>query len=286
MSNDFTVGAALRAAAEALAARSESPQMEAQVLLSRLLDLDRARLLAYPERTLTPNQRSRYESLVRQRAGGVPLPYLTGRRAFYRHEFVVSPEVLIPRPETEHLVEAGLAWAGARAPHGEGLTLVDVGTGSGAIAVSLAAALPRATVHAIDISPTALAVACCNARRVGVTNVRFHQGHLLEALPAAAPLDLVAANLPYIPSAELESLAVARHEPRLALDGGPDGLALFRQLLRQAPARVAPSFCLLLEVGAGQGRAVQELCRAAFPGARIRVVRDYAGHDRVVEVSR
>lgn len=286
MSSGFTVGAALRAAAEALAARSESPQMEAQVLLSRLLDLDRARLLAHPERTLTPAQRACYESLVRQRAGGVPLPYLTGRRAFYRYEFVVSPEVLIPRPETEHLVEAGLAWAGAHAPHGEGLTLVDVGTGSGAIAVSLAAALPRATVYATDISPSALAVAHCNARRVGVANVRFCQGHLLEALPAAMSLDLVVANLPYVPSAELESLAVARHEPRLALDGGPDGLRVIHQLLAQAPARVAPSFCLLLEIGAGQSEAVQELCRAAFPGARIRVIRDYAGHDRVIEVSK
>lgn len=280
------LGAAWQAAAARLASASDSPSLDAQLLLGHVLGLDRARLLAYPERPLTPEQGARYEDLVRARATGVPLPYLIGRRAFYRHEFAVTPDVLIPRPETEHLVEAALAWAQNRAPQGDGLTLVDVGTGSGAIALSLAAALPGATVHTTDLSAAALDVARRNATRLGVANIHFHQGDLLDALPESVRPDLIAANLPYIASDELARLPVARHEPRLALDGGPDGLMLIRRLLAQAPRRVAARFCLLLEIGADQGAAVSGLCQAAFPDARVRVLKDYAGHDRVAEVTR
>lgn len=282
----MNVGVAWREAAARLAAVSDSPQLDAQVLLSCLMNLGRAVLLAYPERELTADQHARYAAWIEAAASGVPLPYLTGRRAFYRHEFTVTPDVLIPRPETECLVEAALAWAQQRAPGGSGLTLADIGTGSGAIALSLAAELPGATVHATDISPAALDVARQNAEQFRLRNVRFHQGDLLDALPADLRPDLIAANLPYIPAAVLKTLPVARHEPRLALDGGPDGLALIRRLLTQASGRLAPEGCLLLEIGADQGAAVHDLCIRAFPGAHVRVIQDYAGRDRVVETVR
>ncbi len=278
-----TIGAALQAAVEALEPASESPGLDAQVLLSHVLAVDRAVLLAHPERDLTAEQAACFEALVRQCARGLPLPYATGWRAFYHHDFHVTPDVLIPRPETEHLVEAALLWALSRAVDGSSLTIVDVGTGSGAIALSLAAALPRATVHATDISPAALDIARRNASRLQV-ELCFHQGDLLAALPESVKPDLIAANLPYIATDELAGLAVARHEPRLALDGGPDGLDLIRRLLVQTLGRVGKTFALMLEIGAGQDQAVQALCRAAFPDATIRVIKDYAGQNRVVEV--
>lgn len=284
--SSLNVGAAWQEAAARLAAVSDSPQLDAQVLLSSLLNLGRAVLLAYPERELTAEQRARYTAWVDAAASGVPLSYLTGRRAFYRHEFAVTPDVLIPRPETEHLVEAALEWVRQRAPDGGGFTLVDVGTGSGAIALSLAAELPAAVVHATDISPAALDMARRNAEQFRLSSVRFHQGDLLDALPANLHPDLIAANLPYIPAAMLNTLSVARHEPRLALDGGPDGLDLIRRLLAQAPGRLAPDGCLLLEIGADQGAAVRNLCAAAFPGADVGVIQDYAGRDRVVKTTR
>ena len=161
-----------------------------------------------------------------------------------------------------------------------------MGTGSGAIALSLAAELPGAVVFATDIGAEALAVARRNADRMGISHVRFCQGDLLDALPGDRRPDLIAANLPYIATDEWERLAVARHEPRLALDGGPDGLGLIRRLLAQTPHWVGPCFCLLVEIGADQGAAVTGLCQEAFPEASVRVIKDYAGHDRVVEAVR
>ncbi|NPV68660.1 MAG: peptide chain release factor N(5)-glutamine methyltransferase [Anaerolineae bacterium] len=278
------VGEALRQASRALGAVSGSPQLDAGVLLAAMLGVERTALLAHPERLLTPDQAAHYAELVARAAEGTPIPYLTGWRAFYHHDFIVTPDVLIPRPETEHLVDAALAWAQTWPQ--QRLTIVDVGTGSGAIALSLAAALPGATVYALDCSAVALEVARRNAIQIGVSNVRFGQGDLLTALPDGVKPDLIVANLPYIPSADLEALAVARHEPRLALDGGLDGLDVIRRLAAEAADRVPPTFALLLEIGAGQGRAVSALCRRAFPGARVRVLPDYAGHDRIVEVTR
>ncbi len=282
----MTIGAALRAAEAALSAVSDSARLDARLLLEHVLRLDRAALVAHPERPLPPEAHARLMALVDRAVQGEPIPYLTGRRAFFRHEFAVSPDVLIPRPETEHLVEAALVWAEARSPGGVGLTLVDVGTGSGAIAVSLAAALSAAAVYALDISPAALAVARRNAQAARIDTIRFAQSDLLAALPAGVRPDLIAANLPYIPSMELAGLDVVKYEPALALDGGPDGLDLIRALVAQAAPRLATPGCLLLEIGAGQGAAVAALCRQAFPGGRVRVIDDYAGHDRVVEVVR
>jgi len=275
-----------RALAWARAALADVPgaePLDAPVLLAHLLGVDRAALHAHPERPLTPEQAARFRQMIAGRGRGVPVAYLTGRRAFFDREFVVSPAVLIPRPETEHLIEAALEWARGRA----GLRIADVGTGSGAIAVTLAARLPDAAVWAIDASEDALAVARHNAARAGVAaRITWFRGDLLSPLLAnASQVDLIAANLPYIPSADLDGLAVARFEPRAALDGGPDGLDLIRRLLAQAPGVLAPGGLALLEIQSGQGKRVAELAGAAFEGAEVRVLADYAGYDRVVWIS-
>jgi release factor glutamine methyltransferase len=279
-----TIAEAFAWARAMLAAVSETASLDAQLLLTQFLGIDRAALIAHPERPLTPEQSATYRDLVQRRAAGIPLPYLIGRRAFYDLDLIVTPEVLIPRPETEHLVEAALAWAGGR----RGLWVVDVGTGSGAIAVALAKHLPDAHVWALDISAAALDVARQNAARYGMLErIEFVSGDLLAPLLSRGQqADLIAANLPYISSDELDTLAVTRHEPRLALDGGPDGLDLIRRLLDQAPGVLGAGGLLLLEIGAGQGEQVRALAEATFPGAQVQITPDYAGHERVVSVKR
>ncbi len=249
-----------------------------------VLGIDRPALLAHPERTLTPVQSDSFQRLIERRAAGEPVPYLTGTRAFFDRDWLVSPAVLIPRPETEHLIEAALDWAREH----DVQRVVDVGTGSGAIAVTLAVHLPCAVVSAVDVSAEALLVARENAARAGmVDRIQFVQGDLLAPLvKAEQTVDLVAANLPYIPSGDLETLSVARWEPRLALDGGADGLDLVRRLLVQLPAVLAVPGLALLEIGAGQGERVAALAQAALPAARVRVLPDYAGFDRVVWIER
>lgn len=274
------VDQALAWARSVLAGTDDYDPLDLSCLLVAVLGVDRAALIAHPERPLSQDEATAFEALVLRRAAGTPIPYLTGRRAFYDRDFLVTPAVLIPRPETEHLIEIALDWARGR----HGLRIVDVGTGSGAIAVTLAAHLPGASVWAVDQSPETLDVARQNAARYDVP-VTFVQGDLLEPL-AGESMDLIAANLPYIATDELAGLAVARYEPRLALDGGPDGLALIRRLLAQAPGVLAPAGLALLEIGAGQGAAVCALAESAFPGARVRLLADYAGLDRVVCIDR
>jgi len=255
-------------------------RLTAEVLLVHVLGLSRAQMLARLERDLGEAERARFEALVGRAAAGEPLAYLTGQREFFGLDFEVTPDVLVPRPETELLVERALAMLGAGSVH-----VVDVGTGSGIIAVTVAARRPLAHVTALDVSPAALTVARRNAERLGVAErVRFRQQDLLDPAPEAA--DLICANLPYIPAADLATLDVSRHEPRLALDGGPDGLDLIRRLVAQAVTVLAAQGGVLLEIEARQGPAVETLCASAFPGASIEIVRDLAGLDRVVQVRR
>jgi release factor glutamine methyltransferase len=244
--------------------------------------VDRAALLAHPEQSLSAEQAARYRALVGQCAAGTPLPYLTGTRAFYDRAFHVTPAVLIPRPETEHLIDVVLAWARGRGD----LRVADIGTGSGIIAVTLAAHRPGAAIWAVDVSPDALAVARHNAARYDLDQrITFLQGDLLDPLiERGIQIDVIAANLPYIARGDLEALPVARHEPHLALDGGADGLALIRRLLAQAPPVLAPGGLIGLEIGAGQGSQVGAIAAAVFATARIDVIPDYAGHDRVVRI--
>jgi release factor glutamine methyltransferase len=262
----------------------DAEPIDATILLMHVLGVNRVALLTYLDRELTPEQTVTFRALILQRAAGVPVPYLIGTRAFYDLDFAVTPDVLIPRPETEHLVESALQWAQGR----HDLRLVDVGTGSGAIAVTLAVHLPEARVWAVDVSAAALDVARRNAIRHGAAErITFVQGDLLEPLIAAEqPVDLIAANLPYIASDELKTLPVAQFEPLLALDGGADGLDFIRRLLVQAPRVLAREGLLLMEIAAGQGARVCELSAAAFPGADVTLIHDYAGLDRVVRIER
>jgi release factor glutamine methyltransferase len=241
------------------------------------MGISRTALLAYPEQILTPDQLSDFRTLIRRRAADYPLPYLTGRVEFYGLELEVTPEVLIPRPETELLVDLALA----RRP----TSVVDVGTGSGCIAVALATHLPRVTIYAIEISSAALALAQRNVERHGIEErVRLMVGDVLN--PRPGPVDLIVSNPPYIPTGDCASLPVSvrDHEPRLALDGGPDGLEITQRLLTQAPAVLRPGGGLLIEIGATQGEAASRLAQTYFPQATVRVHPDLAGRDRVLEV--
>jgi release factor glutamine methyltransferase len=293
-------GQALRQAIPALQPITDAPRLEAEVLLAHVLHTSRTWLLAHLEHPLDPNQLTNYQTLVRRRAANYPLPYLTGRVEFYGLEFEVTPDVLIPRPETETLVD--LALTNPSISQSPNLPIIiDVGTGCGCIAVALAVHLPQATVYATDVSPAALAVARRNAARHRVADrVHLLAGDLLA--PWLAPVDLIVSNPPYAAQGELATLplSVREHEPRLALDGGPDGLAVTRRLLAQAAAALRrpepacpersrrvegrPGGTLLIEIGASQGEAAARAAREHFPAATIRVRPDLAGRDRVLEV--
>jgi release factor glutamine methyltransferase len=271
-----TAGAALAAGRATLArAGIETAGLDAALLLGRLLGVERARLLAHPEWPLTADHEAAYAALLARRAAGEPLAYLTGEREFMGLTFAVDRRVLVPRPETELLVEAALARPARLA--------VDVGVGSGAIAVSLAVARPELRVIASDIDAGALAVARGNIARHGVgARVRLVRGALLDWL--GAPIDLIAANLPYLrPDQANPSIA---HEPAVALYAGPDGFALYRALLTQAPARLRPGGRLLAEIDPAQAAlALAEAARAA-PGWPAEVRPDYAGRPRLLTLTR
>jgi release factor glutamine methyltransferase len=260
----------------------ESPRLDAELLLSHVLGASRATILAWPERRLTPRELTSYRHLVARRAEREPLAYILGQREFFGLDFAIDPRVLIPRPETELLVEHALrrARALAASPH-----IADVGAGSGAIAVALAVHLPGATVYALDGSAGALEVASVNAHRHRVGDrLSCLQGDLLE--PLRGPVDLITANLPYVTTAEWEDLPpeIRQYEPRSALDGGPDGLAFIRRLLATAGPYLRPDGAILLEIGASQGAAATALARDSFPQATVTLHQDYAGLDRLVAV--
>ncbi len=276
-----TITQSLACAREALLPHSETAALDAQTLLAAITRRSRAWLLAHPRARLTPCQHRRLRRACARLAVGEPLPYVLGRWAFYGRDFVVTPAVLIPRPETETLVEQALAWLQR---HPERRRVADVGTGSGVLAITLAAECPTAQVTATDRSVQALAVAAVNARYHRVeARLAFLQTDLLTA--AAGPFDLIVANLPYIPTAALKRLPISRFEPALALDGGEDGLRLIRRLLTQIPARLARGGLLLLEIAADQSQAMQALVRALLPGAKVHLFPDLAGRDRVVAVA-
>jgi release factor glutamine methyltransferase len=277
---------------EHLSPLSDTPGLDAQVLLAHVLEKPRAWVLAHPEAELSALQQEALEAALRRLEGGEPLPYVLGHWEFYGLDFTLTPAVLIPRPETELLVEQALDWL-RRRPPGPAWA-VDVGAGSGCIAVSLAVHAPELRLVATDISRPALELSRRNAQKHGVSDrLDFIQSDLLTPflsspnpfpLPPIPCFSLICANLPYIPTVTLADLPVASSEPRLALDGGPDGLGLLRRLLEQAPGRLASGGLLLLEIEAGQGQAVLELARKAFPGADVRLLPDLAGRDRLVRV--
>jgi release factor glutamine methyltransferase len=260
----------------------ESPRLDAELLLIHILGMSRASLLAWPERRLTMKQLAAYRDAVARRAAREPLAYVVGHREFFGLDFAVDPRALIPRPETELLVERALQILGSMRP-GDKQRVADVGCGSGAIVVSLAVHLPKAILYALDGSTGALALTADNARRHAVEDrVCCLLGDLLRPLPE--PVDLITANLPYVTTQEWESLPpeIRRYEPRAALDGGPDGLSLIRRLLAAAGPYLRPKGTILLEIGAGQGPAVLSLARQSFP--QVQLSQDYAGLDRLVAI--
>ena len=279
-----TWGAALHAATVALKAAGveATPALDAQVLLAHLTGAARAALLAYPERALAEAQTAEYAALIARRAAGEPVAYLIGHREFLGLDFRTDARALIPRPETELLVEAALAEARIRLDAGELPIAADIGAGAGAIALSLAALEPRLPrVYATDVSAGALALARENAARLGVAErVIFLQGDLLAPLPE--PVDLLLANLPYVAPRDAATLPpdVRAYEPALALYGDDDGLGHLRRFFAQAPGHLRPGAVIGVEFGYDQRAAVEALARAAFPGCVVRIGADYAGWDR------
>lgn len=278
-----SIGAALRAARVDLErAGLESAALDAEVLLRHLLRIDRAQLFARLNDSLPIDTQRAYHRLCAARRAGTPVAYLTGEREFMGRSFAVTPAVLIPRPETEILVEWAVRWLRDRAS----AVIADVGTGSGAIALSIASMLPPdwpSRLIASDISPNALAVARRNRHRLGLeARVEFRQGWLLT--PFSEPVDMLLANLPYLQPAQITANPALAAEPRLALDGGEAGLSLIRDLLADAPRVITPGGALGLEFDPSQRDAVIALALASFPTAAIEVLRDLAGHDRHIVV--
>jgi release factor glutamine methyltransferase len=274
-----SAGQTLAAACARLAAASRNPRRDAKVLLAHVLGWDQAALLAHPERLLSPAELAQYESLLTRRVASEPIQYLTGEQEFFGLLLEVSPDVLIPRPETEHLVEAVLERVGREA----NARIVDVGTGSGAIAVALAHALPRARVTAVDLSPAALEVARRNAERHGLSaRVTFLQSDLLSAIDGAE-FDAVVSNPPYVAEGEVLEPQVSNYEPHSALYAGPTGLEIYERLIPQACSVLKPQGWLMLEVGYGQQPAVEALLRG---WSAVSFVRDLRGIPRVVQAQK
>jgi release factor glutamine methyltransferase len=271
-----SAGEALQAARARLAATSRNPRRDAELLLAHVLQCDQAALLTHPERLLSPSESDQLESLLKRRLASEPMQYITGSQEFFGLLFEVTPAVLIPRPETEHLVEAALEHI---APE-TNARIVDVGTGSGAIAVSLAHARPLAHVTAVDLSPAALEVARRNAQRHGVLDrVTFLQSNLLAAV-AGADFDVVVSNPPYIAEGEVLESQVSNYEPHPALYAGPTGLEVYERLIPEARKVLKPEGWLLLEIGFGQQPAVEALLRG---WRSVSVVHDLQGIPRVVQ---
>lgn len=280
----IALGAWIEQARARLKDRSDQPGLEASLLAAFQLGQTRSWVYAHPQQLLAAEQAQALNCLLEQLADGTPLPYLTHTQEFYGLKFTVSPAVLIPRPETELLVEQALTWLAQRT-RGPAPSAADVGCGSGCIAVTLAKRTPDLRVLACDLSLAALRIAAQNAAQHAVSSrIQWMQSDLLSA--AAGPFDLVCANLPYIPTQTLAGLEVARHEPTLALDGGADGLDAIRRLLADAPRWLTPGGLFLLEIETRQGPAAAALAQQAFPDAHTQVLQDLAGHDRLIRIER
>jgi release factor glutamine methyltransferase len=258
----------------------EDARLESELLLRHALGIDQVRLYQEPDRRLTPHEGAGFWRLVERRLGGEPTAYITGQREFYGLSFSVNSSVLVPRPESEFLVAEALRVACNRPV----TRVAEIGTGCGAIAITLALNLPEARIYATDISAPALKVARLNCRNHGVMDrICLLAGDMLDPLPE--PVDLIVANLPYVPELEVARLGLADFEPLLALDGGWDGLEKIGRLCSEAGNSLSPGGSLLLEMGQGQGSHVTALLRRLFPSAGIEVIPDLAGIERVLVLS-
>ncbi len=261
--------------------QSESARFDAQLLLAKVLNVERSWLLAHPEKPLEEEESASWEEALARVEQGEVLPYVLGKWEFYGLPFKVTPDVLIPRPESEILVEHAIDWL---LLHPDKRQAVDVGTGSACIAISIALNVSPLAMWASDISPAALAIAKENVERHHISHqVRLVQSDLLECLTGS--FDLICANLPYIPSRRLESLAVSKREPLVALDGGDDGLSLIRPLLEQARSQLASGGLLLAEIDDSHRELASALASEHFPNAEVRVTKDLAGKARLLQVA-
>ncbi len=275
---ELSLGDFLRKTSPEITQLVELPQQTLLVLLSHVLEQPQTWILAHSEAELSATQQAKLTALIARLKQGEPLPYLTGRQEFFGLSFEVSPAVLIPRPETELLVETALRWLRL---HPAADSAVDVGTGSGCIAVSLAVNTSTLHIVATDISAEALAVAQRNAQIHHVEDrITFQEADLISA--ELRRFDLICANLPYLPTSRLAKVNSLPYEPALALDGGPDGLALIKRCLAYAPAHICTPGMLLFEIEASTGNAAIALARKAFPQAKVTLIPDLAGKERLL----
>jgi release factor glutamine methyltransferase len=277
----WTVEALLRWAADDFRARGvDAPRLDAELLLSRALGATRIQLVVDSKRPLTADELTRFRELVKRRRAREPVSYILGEREFYGRPFRVDRRVLVPRPDSEALIEAALR----RTVHVSlSMRALDLCTGSGCIAITLARERPTSRVLGVDVSDDALAVARDNALRLGAYNAAFARGDLFAALGPGARFDLVTANPPYIPASDIAGLEpeVRDFEPRLALDGGADGLDVIRRIVAAAPEHLVPEGVLAVEVGAGEAGEVAPLFAAAG-FEHVAIGRDYGQVERVV----
>ena len=269
-----------------LGAGIDSARLDAELLLGCALGMSREELMIAATRKVSVAESDRYEDLLRRRLNREPLAYITGQQEFWSLGFLVSGDVLVPRPETEILVERALKHL-ATINNREAPRILELGTGSGAIAVALASELPQAEIVATEIAPAALEIARRNASRNGVSNaIRFLQGDLFTALDQELEkdFDLILSNPPYIPRGEIAHLEaeVSRWEPRAALDGGVDGLDFYRRIIEEAPGYLRQGGAVAVEIGAAIGSLVLALFRNNPAYGDTRVYQDYSGRDRVV----
>jgi len=259
--------------------------IESELLLCHVLGISKTKLYSEPQRVLTPTEIKELQHSINRCLLHEPIAYILEHGDFYGHDFYVNHHVFIPRPETELLVEEAINFAHNHSISQNEFILADIGTGSGAIAISVALALPQAKVYAIDITTSTLHVAHINCQRYHVTNqVILLQGNLLEPLPE--PVNVIIANLPYVKNHELRMLApeIIDFEPSVALIGGEDGLNVIRQLLNQIEGKVCPGGCLLLEIGYGQKEPITSLINSHFAQASIEIIPDLAGIERIARI--
>jgi release factor glutamine methyltransferase len=282
---EWTVLRVLQWAAGYLKAREvESPRAAAEILLAHVLRVQRLELYLRHDQPLVPAELSKFKDAIRRRLRHEPVAYIVGRKGFWTLDLRVTPEVLIPRPETELLVEQALAVLKAR-PGQAGARVLELGIGSGAVVIALATEANQNRLFGCDISPGAVVLAQANAIASGVSErVRFWAADWFEGVKPGCRFDLIVSNPPYVRSAEIGTLQpeISGHEPRLALDGGPDGLQSYRAILSAAPGYLAPGGSLVLEIGSGQCRAIRQLAEESGGYGDFDSRRDYAGHDRVI----
>lgn len=276
----------LSAITDRLASISDTPNLDASVLIAHIINKPRTWVMAHPELTLTVEQQDQMNESLTRLELGESFPYVLGHWEFFGMELNITPDVLIPRPETELLVEKAIAWLQESNVR---RTVADIGTGSGAIAVSIAVNVPDAHILATDISHVALEVARDNARKHKVqTRIDFVQCDILpphpDPLSTEQHFDLICANLPYIPTETLHALPIYGREPTIALDGGGDGLDLFRKLMKIAPEWLAPNSLILLEIEATRGIQALNLACDMFSQAEIHLHQDLTGRDRLLEI--